>query len=64
MAQQEHALERLTDALLALRRGAAALREENRELRVALEETRRMRATTEGFPLADERRRVNAHHKP
>ena len=35
--QQRLALIRLTDALLALRRGTAALREENRELRRELD---------------------------
>ena len=39
--QQRLALIRLTDALLALRRGTAALREENRELRRELDAARR-----------------------
>jgi hypothetical protein len=38
--QQEHTLVRLTDAVVALRRGGAALREENRELRRQLEARR------------------------
>lgn len=37
VVQHELALARLTDAMLALRRGGQALREENRELRRELE---------------------------
>jgi hypothetical protein len=40
VGQQDHALARLSDAVLALRRGTMALREENRELRLALEASR------------------------
>jgi hypothetical protein len=42
--QHENALTRLTEAMLRLRRGAQALREENHELRAELEMERRLRA--------------------
>ena len=37
--QHEHTVERLTNAVMILRRGNEALRAENRELRLALERT-------------------------
>ena len=40
--QHEHTLSRLADAVLTLRRGTEALREENRELRLALDAERRL----------------------
>jgi len=40
---RELALERLFEAVLTLRRGAVALREENRELRTEVEQLRRAR---------------------
>jgi hypothetical protein len=49
--QHEDALSRLTQALLTLRSGGQALREENRELRRELETERRLR-------MRDEARRV------
>lgn len=39
--QHEHVIERLSDALRILRTGNDALRAENRELRIALEQSRR-----------------------
>ena len=36
ISQQDHAIARLTEAMLTLRQGAQALREENRELRMQL----------------------------
>ncbi|MGZ6729612.1 MAG: hypothetical protein ACXVFC_09955 [Gaiellaceae bacterium] len=49
--QHEHALARLSDALLTLRRGGQALREENRELRLELEAARRARGHQRIGPL-------------
>ncbi len=49
--QQRLALVRLSDALTALRRGTVALREENRELRHALDAARRT-ARGPGGPAA------------
>ena len=46
--QHENALARLTQALLTLRRGSQALREENKELRRQLETERRLRLIDEG----------------
>ena len=43
--QHEDALERLAGAVTVLRRGNEALRAENRELRVALEQARSTRRT-------------------
>jgi hypothetical protein len=40
VGQQDHALARLSDAVITLHRGTRALREENRELRMALEASR------------------------
>lgn len=40
VAQQDHALARLSDAVIMLRRGLVAQREENQELRAALETAR------------------------
>jgi hypothetical protein len=40
VGQQDHSLARLSDAVIMLRRGTMALREENRELRMALEASR------------------------
>jgi hypothetical protein len=45
--QQEEALARLVEALSAMRRGGRALRAENRELRLALQEASRSERPTE-----------------
>jgi small-conductance mechanosensitive channel len=45
--QQEKSLAALSEAVIALRTGGAALREENRELRLQLQKARRTAATVE-----------------
>jgi hypothetical protein len=44
VGQLDHAMARLSDAVIALRRGSTALRDENRELRGQLEAARLARA--------------------
>jgi hypothetical protein len=55
VGQQDLALSRLTEALLALRTGGQALRDENRELRAQLEMTRRHASILRAVPSDGQR---------